>query len=116
MLLIEIGILTTIFVGARAVGKIFGAYGGTKLANEPPIITNYLGLSLLSQAGVALGLAFLASTHLAMLGDATTGLLIFNVITASVLVMELVGPLCVKYSLQRANECMQNNRECGVIT
>ncbi|MFX1465579.1 MAG: cation:proton antiporter, partial [Promethearchaeota archaeon] len=91
--------LAAVYVGARTAGKLLGAYGGTKFANEPPKIANNLGFSLLSQAGLALGLAYLASIQLAMHGNATIGLLIFNVITASVLVTDLFGPLGVKFSL-----------------
>jgi len=105
-ILIAVLELAVIYVVARTVGKLLGAYGGAKLANESPNIVNNLGFSLLSQAGVALGLAFLASTQLALQGDAATGLLIFNVITASVLVMDLFGPLGVKFSLHRAKEVM----------
>ncbi len=105
LLLINVAILVVIFVSIRAVGKVFGAYGGAKLANESNNVKNYLGLSLLSQAGAALGLAYLANRQLTLIGEPMLGLLIFNVITGSVLVMELVGPLLVKYSLSRANEC-----------
>lgn len=72
-ILIEVGIFAVIYVGARTTGKILGAYGGSKLAKESPKITSNLGFSLLSQAGVALGLAYLASAHLSALGNATTG-------------------------------------------
>ncbi|MFX1521269.1 MAG: cation:proton antiporter [Promethearchaeota archaeon] len=104
-IIIEVGVITTIYVCARAVGKILGAYGGAKLAHELPKIANNLGLSLISQAGVALALAYLASNQLAMLGNAAAGLLIFNVITASVIVTDLIGPLAVKFSLKRVGEC-----------
>ncbi len=113
-ILIEVGIFAAIYVAARSTGKIFGAFGGAKLARESPKVANNLGFSLLSQAGVALGLAYLASSHLAMLGNATVGFFIFNVITASVLIMDLFGPLGVKFSLQRAKEVMLDEEICEI--
>lgn len=104
LLLINVAVLVVIFVCVRAIGKVFGAYGGARLVNESKTIKNYLGISLLSQAGVALGLAYIANKQLTMIGEPMIGLLIFNVITGAVLVMELIGPLCVKYSLKKANE------------
>jgi Kef-type K+ transport system membrane component KefB len=111
-ILLEVGIFAVIYVVARSTGKILGAYGGAKLARESPKVADNLGFSLLSQAGVALGLAYLASSHLAMLGNPTVGFLIFNVITASVLLMDLFGPLGVKFSLQRAKEVMLDEELC----
>jgi hypothetical protein len=106
LILVEVIGLAAIYVGAITAGKLLGAYGGTKFANESPKIANNLGFSLLSQAGVALGLAYLASAQLALHGNAAIGLLIFNVITASVLVTDLFGPLGVKFSLHSAKEVM----------
>lgn len=105
-ILAEVIGLAAIYVGARTAGKLVGAYGGTKFANESSKIANNLGFSLLSQAGVALGLAYLASTQLALHGNVALGLLIFNVITASVLITDLFGPLGVKFSLHSAKEVM----------
>jgi Kef-type K+ transport system membrane component KefB len=111
-LLATVGAIMVIFVGARTAGKLLGAYGGAKLARAPPKIANNIGFSLLSQAGVALGLAYLASKQLAILGAADMGLLIFNVITAAVLIMELLGPHAVKLSLHRAKEVMLDEEIC----
>jgi Kef-type K+ transport system membrane component KefB len=113
-ILVEVIEFAAIYVSARTAGKLLGAYGGTKLANESPRIANNLGFSLLSQAGVALGLAYLASTQLALHGNAAIGLLIFNVITASVLVTDLFGPLGVKFSLHRAKEVMLEEEICEI--
>jgi Kef-type K+ transport system membrane component KefB len=117
-IILEVGIIATIYVCTRAVGKIVGAYGGARLVNDPPEIANNLGLALISQAGVALALAYLASTQLAILGNAVAGLLIFNVITASVLITDLLGPLATKFSLKRVGECPMTSspseEECQV--
>jgi Kef-type K+ transport system membrane component KefB len=112
IVLLEVGVFAAIYMVARTAGKSLGAYGGAKLAHEPPKIANNIGFSLLSQAGVALGLAYLASKQLAILGAADMGLLIFNVITAAVLIMELLGPLAVKLSLHRAKEVMLDEEIC----
>jgi Kef-type K+ transport system membrane component KefB len=92
----------TIIVGvtyiiARSLGKYFGAYGSCKLTRCSKPITENLGITLLPQAGVALGMAMTA-TNLA------DGALVRNVVLFSVLVYELVGPALTKRSLMKAGE------------
>ena len=92
----------TIIVGvtyiiARSLGKYFGAYGSCKLTRCSKPITDNLGITLLPQAGVALGMAMTA-TNLA------DGALVRNVVLFSVLVYELVGPALTKRSLMKAGE------------
>ncbi len=90
-------ILGVVYIVARSIGKYFGAYGSCKMTRCSPAITKNLGITLLPQAGVALGMTLTAMT----LKD---GALIRNVILFSVLVYELVGPYLTKQSLLRAGE------------
>lgn len=85
------------YVLSRSVGKYFGAYSSCLQCKCAPQITKYLGITLLPQAGVALGMA-LSATALA------DGSLVRNVVLFSVLVYELVGPALTKMSLLRAGE------------
>ena len=86
-----------IYIAARSIGKYFGAYGSCKAVKCAEKITKHLGITLLPQAGVALGMALTATA----LHD---GALVRNVILFSVLVYELVGPALTKRSLLLAGE------------
>ena len=90
-------IIGVIYIIARSAGKYFGAYGSCKAVKCAPAITKHLGITLLPQAGVALGMALTATA----LSD---GALVRNVILFSVLVYELVGPALTKRSLLLAGE------------
>ncbi|MBR5616690.1 MAG: cation:proton antiporter [Oscillospiraceae bacterium] len=86
-----------IYILARSAGKYVGAYGSCKAVKCSDKITEHLGITLLPQAGVALGMALAATT----LGD---GGMVRNVILFSVLIYELVGPALTKRSLLLAGE------------
>ena len=86
-----------VYIIARSAGKYMGAYGSCKAVKCSEKITRYLGITLLPQAGVALGMAMTATA----LSD---GPLVRNVILFSVLVYELVGPALTKRSLTLAGE------------
>lgn len=86
-----------VYIIARSAGKYFGAYGSCRSCKCAPQITKHLGITLLPQAGVALGMAMTATA----LGD---GDLVRNVVLFSVLVYELIGPALTKRSLLLAGE------------
>jgi Kef-type K+ transport system membrane component KefB len=86
-----------IYIIARSAGKYLGSYGSCKLTKCSEAITKNLGITLLPQAGVALGMAITAAT----LGD---GAIVRNVVLFSVLVYELVGPALTRMSLLKAGE------------
>ena len=96
-------IVGVIFIISRSLGKYLGAYGSCKAVKCAPAITKNLGITLLPQAGVALGMALTASA----LSD---GSLVRNVILFSVLVYELVGPALTKRSLLKAGEIIPENK------
>ena len=99
-LVIMIGVIYMIF---RSVGKIGGAYISCKLEHTSPIIQQHLGITLLPQAGVALGMALTASN----LADGT---MLRSVILFGVLIYELVGPTLTKWSLTQAGEIRPEGR------
>ena len=92
-----------IYILARSAGKYLGSYSSCKTVKCSEKITKYLGITLLPQAGVALGMA-LTATELA------DGALVRNVILFSVLVYELVGPALTKRSLLLAGEICPEGR------
>ncbi len=85
------------YIIARSAGKIGGAFVSCKLTACNKKITNNLGVTLLPQAGVALGMAMTAATL-------QGGELVRNVVLFSVLIYELVGPMLTKIALTKAGE------------
>lgn len=79
----------------RILGKYMGAFLGCLLVHKSPNVRNYLGLALIPQAGVAIGLAALGARTLG--GEA--GQALETVILASSVLYELIGPACAKVSL-----------------
>lgn len=90
--LLWIGIL---YFLVRILGKYIGAFLGCLCAKKPATTRNYLGLALIPQAGVAIGLAALGARTLG--GEAGDAL--ETIILASSVLYELVGPACAKLSL-----------------
>jgi len=95
------GILALLIVVSRYAGKYFGTRAGATISHAPDKIKKYLGLALLPQAGVALGLVLLAERAFP-----TFGAIMFNGVLASVIINELVTPPLVKYAIFRAGEQM----------
>jgi len=87
------------YILARSAGKYLGAYVSAKATKCSPNIVRYLGITLLPQAGVALGMSLTAAQVLG-----AEGALIRNVSLFAVLVYELVGPMLTKICLQKAGE------------
>ena len=79
----------------RILGKYAGAYAGCKLSKKPAKTTRTLGLALIPQAGVAIGLSELAARTIG--GD--TGAVIQTVIMSSSILYELIGPAMAKLAL-----------------
>lgn len=84
-----------IYFLARIVGKYVGAYLGCLSIKKPKETRNYLGLALIPQAGVAIGLAALGARTIG--GD--VGEALQTIILASSVLYELIGPACAKLSL-----------------
>jgi hypothetical protein len=100
------GILGLIYVVLRTLGKYTGARIGGQLGGAEPLVAKNLGLGLLSQAGVAVGLAINTGTRFLSYGaqGEALGYLIINVITASTFLVQIIGPICVKLAITRAGE------------
>ncbi|MGN1163342.1 MAG: cation:proton antiporter [Candidatus Ornithospirochaeta sp.] len=92
-----------IFIIFRSLGKISGAYLSCRMEKTSPKIQKYLGITLLPQAGVALGMAGTAA-HL------SDGEVVRNVVLFAVLVYELIGPTLTKWALLRAGEIKTEGR------
>lgn len=95
-----IGSIPLLFVGivyfiTRIIGKYIGAYFGGAVTNKSKEICNYLGLALIPQAGIAIGLAALGARVL----GGESGQALETIILASSVLYELIGPACAKAAL-----------------
>ena len=87
-----------IYIASRTLGKYFGASISAKMSKCEPNIKKYLGITLLPQAGVALGMSITAMS----IGE--QGIIIRNIVLFGVLIYELFGPTMTKIALMKAGE------------
>jgi len=95
---ITIVIIGLAFIITRSIGKYYGAYFSAKATKCDKNVIKYLGITLLPQAGVALGMCIKAQE----LGE--TGNLIKNIVLFAVLIYELVGPYLTKQCLIKSGD------------
>lgn len=94
-----VGLIGVTYVIIRVVGKVAGAAMGAKISKAEPVVTKYLGFTLIPQAGVAIGLAGMATTIVP-----EHGYEIQAIVLCATVIYELVGPLVTKISLTKAGE------------
>ncbi len=97
--LTSVGLVGAFYVIGRVIGKVGGTYISTNMGGFGEEVKKYLGLTLVPQAGVAIGLSLIASRML----PAEAGSQVRTVVLGATIVYELVGPLIAKYALTKAN-------------
>ena len=102
--LFTVGALGFTYIIVRSIGKYLGAYVGSLVVNASSNVRNYLGITLLPQAGVAIGMAQLTLTKFPSIGDK-----IQAVVLCSTLVYELFGPFATKIALMKAGDIKPEN-------
>lgn len=93
-------LIAIVYVVGRTVGKTIGSMLGAKLTKAPDTVRKYLPFCLLSQAGVAIGLSTAAGKDFSN----TIGTEVMLIITATTFIVQILGPICVKYGVTKANE------------
>ncbi len=93
-----------VYIITRSLGKYYGANISARITKSDPNIVKYLGITLLPQAGVALGMAMKAIE----LGP--DGAIVRNITLFAVLVYEIVGPFLTKIALTKAGDIMAEGR------
>ena len=101
---ISVVIIGIIYIIARSAGKIMGAGVSSKMTHSDPNIVKYLGITLLPQAGVALGMA-LKATELGPEGN-----IVRNITLFAVLVYEIIGPFLTKIALTKAGDIKEEGK------
>jgi len=95
------GWIGLVYVTARVIGKYCGSWLGGVLSGAPSIVKNYLGLALIPQAGVAIGLVFMIASDPKI---SEWSVIITPIVLAGVVLSELIGPLLVRYTLEKGEE------------
>lgn len=101
--IVAIGVVYIVF---RSLGKYYGSYMSAKATKCSPEICKYLGITLLPQAGVALGMCAIASQELGEVGN-----LIRNITLFAVLIYEIFGPLFTRMALTAAGDIKPMSHE-----
>ncbi len=100
-----------VYILFRAAGKMAGSWFGARHSGAPAVVRKYLGICLLPQAGVAIGLAILAGQQF----NAELGHTIIMVVMTATFLMEIVGPVLVKVGVKKAGEVGMNVTEEDLI-
>ncbi|MFH1386170.1 MAG: cation:proton antiporter [bacterium] len=98
-LLNQIGLVGVVYIISRVIGKFIGAFWSARLTEEPAPVQKYLGISLIPQAGVAIGVSMSVEAKLPEIGA-----VIITIVLSSVIIYELIGPLLTKVALALAGE------------
>ena len=103
----SLGLVGVVYIVGRSFGLIGGAYFGAYISKADEKIKKYLGMGILCQAGVAIGLALIVKNEFTAIGTehaARIGITVITTITATSIFFEIVGPILTKISLQKAGE------------
>lgn len=98
-ILFSIGAIGIAYILARGLGKYIGAWVGAKIANSPKQVRRYLGLALLPQGGISIGLSVIVRQQLPEFATTITTIIMFGV-----LIYEVTGPIFSKIAISKANE------------
>lgn len=95
----DVGVIGAGYILFRVVGKVIGAAVGASLAKSPEAVKKYLGLALIPQAGVAIGLVMVAQNLMPDYGAE-----IRTIVLSATVIYELIGPVMTKIALIKAGE------------
>lgn len=95
----KVGLMGLAYILARAGGKMLGAWMGAKSVRADKMVTKYLGLALLPQGGISIGLIVLVRQQLPDYIVSISSIIMF-----SVLIYEVTGPIFAKIAIQKAGE------------
>jgi Kef-type K+ transport system membrane component KefB len=107
-----VGLLGVLYLVLRSLGKYFGARLGAAVVHEEPNVRKYLGVALLPQAGVAIGMSQIVVNAL----PSEYGTPIRAVVLCATLVYELFGPLLTKIVLKKAAEIRSDGKDEDHLT
>jgi Kef-type K+ transport system membrane component KefB/CBS domain-containing protein len=114
---VSVIIVVLVYLFSRSAGKIFGAMFGASVSGAKETVAKYSGICLFTQGGVAIGLAMSIAHNLSRpgAGGEDIGAMIINVVAATTFIVQLVGPIFVKFGITRADEVWRNVTEEDII-
>ncbi len=95
-ILAELGIVGSVYIISRVTGKLAGAWAGARISDASEDIRRWMGLALLPQAGVAIGMALIAANRFPEYQQ-----LILSVVVSTTVLFELFGPVFTRMALKR---------------
>jgi len=98
-MLLKMGIAGVVYLVARLIGKVSGIWFAGRYSGQPTEVSNFLGITLLCQAGVAIGLSYEVLADYPEMGQMITA-----IVLATVILNETIGPYLVKLGLTMAKE------------
>ncbi len=93
----ELGLIGSVYILARFAGKLIGARIGAVVSSADQVTRDWMGLALLPQAGVALGMALVASNQFPELRQT-----LLTIVISSTVFFEVVGPVFTRAAIRRA--------------
>lgn len=97
--LIDIGLIGGLYIAFRTVGKVLGARIGAQIGKADQGVQNWMGVALLPQAGVAIGMALVAANSFPEHRQ-----ILLSLVIGSTVVFEIVGPLFTRLAIQRTSK------------
>lgn len=94
-----IGLIGVAYIVLRFVSRIIGGWLGASLAGAPDVQRRWIGLALVPQAGVALGMALVAGEQLPAYKD-----ILLTIVVGTTIIFELIGPILTQIALTKAKE------------
>ncbi len=99
-----IGVIGVVYIVVRVIGKLVGANIGARICHAHENVRKYLGIGLIPQAGVAIGLAMMCSSVVPQYANQITA-----VVVCGTIIYELVGPIITKIMLVKSGEIKPEN-------
>ena len=93
------GLVGIAYIGCRVIGKYLGIFASARLTKQPVDVQNWLGTTLLAQAGAAIALCAIAVER-----SPTLGHTLQTIILGSVVFFEIVGPMCIRWGVLQSGE------------
>ena len=103
----SLGLLGVVYIFTRSAGLMGGSWLGARIGKSEPKIRKYLGLGILSQAGVAIGLSLIVTQEFTAINTSHSlaiSAAVITSITATSVIFEIVGPILTKHALRKAGE------------
>lgn len=97
----QIGLVGVAYLLFRIIGKLLGASFGATIAKAPQNVKKYIGFGLLSQVGVAVGLAITVNREFP---GTELGSMVVTILLATTIITEIIGPIATKHAVTSASE------------